>query len=141
MRNRIGLHYSNNRASILRDACDGRRIVPENIPAGAEALPESVLQDTAALFGLMSASVRLHLLWLLSIGEHDVGSLAETTGQSLATVSHHLGKLKLAGLVQAQRFGRRRVYVLADADAAAMVRLAITRGLERIVSSDRRRRA
>src|ERR1700738_2316374 len=87
-------------------------VVPEEIPAGTEALPESVLQDTAALFGLMSASVRLHLLWLLSIGEHDVGSLAEATGQSLATVSHHLGKLKLAGLVQAQRLGRRRGYVL-----------------------------
>jgi DNA-binding transcriptional ArsR family regulator len=117
------------------------RVVPEKIPAGAEALPESVLQDTAALFGMMSASVRLHLLWLLSIGEHDVGSLAEITGQSLATVSHHLGKLKLAGLVQAQRFGRRRVYVLSDADAAAMVRLAITRRLEPMLSSDRRRRA
>ena len=116
-------------------------VVPEKTPAAAEALPESVLQDTAALFGLMSASVRLHLLWLLSIGEHDVGSLAEITGQSLATVSHHLGKLKLAGLVHAQRLGRRRVYVLSDADAAAMVRLAITRRLEPVLSSDRRRRA
>jgi DNA-binding transcriptional ArsR family regulator len=100
-----------------------------------------VLQDTAALFGLMSASVRLHLLWLLSIGEHDVGSLAETTGQSLATVSHHLGKLKLAGLVQARRMGKRRVYVLSDADAAAMVRLAISRRLEPMGSGERRRRA
>jgi DNA-binding transcriptional ArsR family regulator len=117
------------------------RVVSEKIPAGAEALPESVLQDTAALFGLMSASVRLHLLWLLSIGEHDVGSLAEITGQSLATVSHHLGKLKLAGLVQAQRLGRRRVYVLSDADAAAMVRLAISRRLDPMRSGDRRRRA
>jgi len=72
--------------------------VPDNIPAGAEALPESVLQDTAALFGLMSASVRLHLLWLLSIGEHDVGSLAEITGQSLATVSQKLGAADRDGL-------------------------------------------
>lgn len=115
--------------------------MPEKIPTGAQALPESVLQDTASLFGLMSASVRLHLLWLLSIGEHDVGSLAETTGQSLATVSHHLGKLKLAGLVQARRMGKRRVYVLSDADAAAMVRLAISRRLEPAASGDRRRRA
>jgi DNA-binding transcriptional ArsR family regulator len=47
------------------------------------------------MFALLSAAVRLHILWLLAGGERDVSSLAEATGQTVATVSHHLGKLKL----------------------------------------------
>jgi DNA-binding transcriptional ArsR family regulator len=83
------------------------------------------LQDTAALFGLLSATVRLHILWLLDGGERDVGTLADITGQSVATVSHHLAKLKLAGLVRASRHGKRQVYVATDPDALAVVRIAL----------------
>jgi DNA-binding transcriptional ArsR family regulator len=84
-----------------------------------------VLQDTASLFGLLSATVRLHILWLLDGGEQDVGTLADKTGQSVATVSHHLGKLKLAGLVRAQRQGKRQVYVATDDSALAVIREAV----------------
>jgi DNA-binding transcriptional ArsR family regulator len=76
------------------------------------------------MFGMLSATVRLHIMWLLAAGERDVGTLAEETGQSMATVSHHLGKLKLGGFVQACRHGQRQVYVVTDAHAAAVVRLA-----------------
>jgi DNA-binding transcriptional ArsR family regulator len=78
------------------------------------------------LFGLLSATVRLHILWLLDAGEQDVGTLADKTGQSVATVSHHLGKLKLAGLVRAQRQGRRQVYVTTDHNALAVIRVALS---------------
>lgn len=77
------------------------------------------------MFALLSTPVRLHILWLLSNGDRDVGTLAEETGQSVATVSHHLGKLKLAGLVRAKRHGRRQVYVVDDAHIVDVVRLAI----------------
>jgi DNA-binding transcriptional ArsR family regulator len=84
-----------------------------------------LLQDAAATFGLLSATVRLHLMWLLSSGERDVSTLAAETGQSIATVSHHLTKLKLAGLVRARREGKRQVYYVHDHDVMEIVRLSL----------------
>ena len=88
-------------------------------------LPPELLQDAAATFGLLSATVRLHLVWLLAEDERDVGSLAEQVGQSMATVSHHLSKLKLAGLVRARREGKRQVYFVDDQHVVDIVQLAI----------------
>ncbi|MEU0528925.1 ArsR/SmtB family transcription factor [Amycolatopsis tolypomycina] len=93
--------------------------------APPDPLPPDVLQDAAATFGLLSGTVRLHLLWLLTRSEHDVGTLAEETGQSVATVSHHLGKLKLAGLVRSRRKGKHQIYILDDPHVADIVRLAV----------------
>ncbi len=95
-----------------------------------DSLPPRPLQDTASMFALLSAAVRLHILWLLAAGDRDVGTLADATGQTVATVSHHLSKLKLAGIVRAQRAGKRQVYVVADPDVVELVRLAIDRRLE-----------
>lgn len=96
----------------------------------AEPLPARLLQDTASMFALLSATVRLHILWLLTGGDRDVGTLADETGQSIATVSHHLGKLKLAGLVDSRRAGKRQIYVVADPHVVQVVRLAIEWRLE-----------
>lgn len=93
--------------------------LPEN------GLPARLLQDTAATFALLSATVRLHILWLLSHDELDVGTLAEHTGQSVATVSHHLAKLKLAGLVRAVRQGKRQIYIASDPNVLAIIQVAI----------------
>lgn len=98
--------------------------------AVAEPLPRRLLQETASMFSLFSATVRLHILWLLAGGDLDVGTLAEHTGQSMATVSHHLGKLKLAGLVEARRHGKRQVYVIVDPHIVEIVSIAIDRRLE-----------
>jgi len=112
-------------------------------PATATTAPLSarLLQDAASMFALLSATVRLHILWELTHGDRDVGTLAATTGQSLATVSHHLSKLKLAGVVHAHRHGKRMVYVIADPDVVAVVRLAIDRRLEQSDAGKRARRA
>ena len=90
-----------------------------------DPLSPLLLQDTAALFGLLSATVRLHILWLLADGDLDVGTLAEKTGQSMATVSHHLSKLRLAGLVRADRQGKRQIYVATNPQVLAMIRLGL----------------
>ena len=103
--------------------------VPD-IDAVAEPLPPRVLQETASMFGMLSAAVRLHILWLLAGGGCDVGTLAQQTGQSMATVSHHLGKLKLAGLVQARRHGKRQVYVVSDPHIVDVLGIAVGRRLD-----------
>lgn len=110
-------------------------------PPDPDPLPPELLQDAAATFGLLSATVRLHLLWLLAHGERDVGTLAEETGQSVATVSHHLGKLKLAGLVRARRNGKHQIYYVDDPHVVHIVRLAVRHQEEHRAEPAHRRRA
>ena len=99
---------------------------PASDPAKpAPPLSPELLQAASATFGLLAATVRLHLVWLLAEGERDVGTLAEQVGHSIATVSHHLAKLKLAGLVRARREGKHRVYFVDDQHVVEIVRLAI----------------
>ncbi|MGW4719629.1 ArsR/SmtB family transcription factor [Nocardia sp. NPDC004260] len=90
---------------------------PGPIPADRSA-------DAAAVFGMLAATARLQILWLLAQGERDVGSLAAVVGQSVPAVSQHLAELKLAGLVHAHKDGRRHVYAITDPDIADLVRLA-----------------
>ncbi|MFI9383184.1 ArsR/SmtB family transcription factor [Kutzneria sp. NPDC052558] len=90
-----------------------------------EPLAADLLQRTAATFGLLSATARLHIMWLLAEDERDVGTLAAELGQSVATVSHHLAKLKLAGLVRSRRDGKRQIYLVDDPHVVEIVRLAV----------------
>ena len=96
----------------------------------AQPLPARQLQDTASMFGLLSATVRLQILWLLASGDLDVSTLAAATGHSVATVSNHLSKLKLAGIVHARRQGKRQVYVAADSHIIDILKLAVGRRSE-----------
>ncbi len=106
-------------------------------------IPKPVLQGAASTFGLLATPVRLHLLWLLSCGaEHDVGTLADATGESLATVSHHLAKLKLAGVVRARRDGKRQLYIAEDPTVSEVVDLVLGQRLRELdPASDVRRHA
>lgn len=79
------------------------------------------LKAAAVTFGLLSVPTRLHLMWLLARRESDVGRLAERTGASVAAVSQHLAKLRLAGLVTARREGRHQIYALEDPHVLTMV--------------------
>ena len=81
-----------------------------------------LLQDAAATFGMLAATTRLHIVWLLARAEQDVTALAEATGGNVAAVSQHLAKLKLAGLVSSRREGRRQVRVVDDPHVVAIVR-------------------
>jgi DNA-binding transcriptional ArsR family regulator len=88
---------------------------------GEEPISPEVLQAAAATFGMLAATVRLHIVWLLARSERDVSSLAEEVGTTAQVVSQHLAKLRLAGLVQARREGRRQVYLVSDSHLAAVV--------------------
>jgi DNA-binding transcriptional ArsR family regulator len=80
-----------------------------------------LLQTAAGMFGMLAATVRLHIVWILAHGERDVGSLAEEVGATAQVVSQHLAKLRLAGLVHARREGRRQVYLVDDRHLVMMV--------------------
>jgi DNA-binding transcriptional ArsR family regulator len=84
-------------------------------PSGAGNAPTPAqLEAGAATFDMLSTPIRLHLMWLLCRGEHDVGWLADQVGTSVAAVSQQLGKLRLAGLVSARRRGRYQIYTTDD---------------------------
>jgi len=72
---------------------------------------------------MLSTPLRLHLMWLLCHGEHDVGWLAGQAGVSVAAVSQQLGKLRLAGLVSARREGRHQIYAVGAPDILMLVDL------------------
>ncbi len=66
-------------------------------------------QGTAVTtLAMLADRTRLQLLWLLSRGEHDVGTLADLTDTTPSAASQHLAKLRLAGLVSVRQDGRKR---------------------------------
>ncbi|GII28540.1 ArsR/SmtB family transcription factor [Planotetraspora mira] len=97
--------------------------------SGANPLQEQPAADrvNAAVdaFRMLSDATRLRLMWLLSHGEYDVGSLAETIAVARPLVSQHLAKLRLAGLVHTRRDGRRVVYRARDAHVRALIAEAL----------------
>jgi DNA-binding transcriptional ArsR family regulator len=101
--------------------------VPDLEPVAVPVLEPQVLHDAAAVFGLLSATARLQIMWLLASGPRDVGTLATDLGQPVAAVSQHLAKLKLGGLVRARRHGRRQVYAVDDAVVGEVVRMVVGR--------------
>jgi len=86
---------------------------------------EADFAEAAETFALLAAPTRVRLLWLLAQGEHDVTSLAETVGATVATVSQHLAKLRLADLVTAHPDGRRQIYRIDDPHIIRLVDQAV----------------
>ena len=74
----------------------------------------------ADVLGHLADPTRLHLLRLLST-EQDVSTLTVQVAASRSSVSQHLGRLRLAGLVQARRDGRRMLYRLTSDHLAALI--------------------
>jgi DNA-binding transcriptional ArsR family regulator len=88
---------------------------PETTNAVPRAEPtRPQLTSAAATFALLSNATRLHVLWLAAQDIHDVTTLAERTGVGVATMSQHLSKLRLAGLISARQEGRRHIYTVED---------------------------
>ena len=64
------------------------------------------------LLGLLADRTRLAVLQRLGEGEADVTMLAQVAGATRTSVSQHLARLRLAGLVTARKDGRRVIYRL-----------------------------
>jgi rhodanese-related sulfurtransferase len=76
---------------------------------------KTAIYEQIARIGQATASPnRLELLDLLSQGARTVEALAQQTGQSVATTSHHLQVLRRARLVEAHKAGLYVTYRLSD---------------------------
>ena len=91
----------------------------ERLPEDEPTRPQ--LSSAASTFGLLSSPARLHVMWLAAQGGYDVTTLAQRTGLGVATMSQHLAKLRLAGLISARREGRRHFYTVDDPHVLALL--------------------
>jgi DNA-binding transcriptional ArsR family regulator len=70
-------------------------------------VPDSVLEETARRFALLSDPTRLRIVSLLNdCGECTVGEIATAAGVSVGNASQHLGRLLLGGIVGRRRTGK-----------------------------------
>ncbi|MDT7656351.1 MAG: hypothetical protein QOF38_1066, partial [Pseudonocardiales bacterium] len=85
---------------------------PQQLAAGADAADADgdVLLTAAELLAQLADPTRLQLVRLLGTEEQDVTTLTGQVSASRSSVSQHLGRLRLAGLVAARRDGRRMLY-------------------------------
>ena len=84
------------------------------------------LADLTGLFGMLSDKTRLHMLFLLAKEDQNVTSLCEALKVRQPTASHHLGLLRMSGMVTTKRMGKQIVYSLAEAFTSAGGKLRIS---------------
>lgn len=64
----------------------------------------------AAMIAAVGEPTRMLILYRLAQGPHHVGQLAEMLGVPMVNMSHHLGVMRQAGLLDDEKDGRRVVY-------------------------------
>lgn|SRR5574340_536978 len=77
-------------------------------PVAAGPVDEDAALQVALRLKALADPVRVRLMSLLltsPLGEENGGELAAAVGVSESTVSHHLGQLRKAGLVESERRG------------------------------------
>lgn len=74
---------------------------------------EPRLLEAANLMALLSQPVRLKVLCGLAEGERSVQEMADNCSLSQPAMSHHLAKLRTAGLVSTRRAGQTIYYSIA----------------------------
>nr|WSW42399.1 metalloregulator ArsR/SmtB family transcription factor [Streptomyces sp. NBC_01001]WSW63159.1 metalloregulator ArsR/SmtB family transcription factor [Streptomyces sp. NBC_00998] len=105
-----------------------------HVNSPADPQPE-VFARAGEMFTVLSSPVRLHLMWVLAEGEHDVSQLQDRVGRALPTVSQHLTQLRLAGLVQARRHRRRHIYSIREPYALAIVQAMLGEQTKQVSSA------
>lgn len=84
------------------------------------------LAAAAEVLGLLADRTRLALLQRLAQGEADVTTLTRACGAARPSVSQHLSRLRLAGLVTTRKEGRRVVYALGHGHLRRLVGEALS---------------
>ncbi|MFI0452733.1 ArsR/SmtB family transcription factor [Actinomadura sp. 6N118] len=97
--------------------------------AGATPLQEqpssAQIEAATASFRMLADSTRLRLMWLLTSEEYDVTTLASDLDVARPLVSQHLAKLRMTGLVNTRRDGRRVLYRARDTHVRAIITEAL----------------
>lgn len=87
---------------------------------------EEALVSFVDLFDLLADRTRLRLVLLLAKGERSVTSLGDELKLAQPLVSHHLGLLRMNGLIVGKRKGKQVIYSLAPHAKTAHGKLKIS---------------
>lgn len=87
---------------------------PHPVPTAVAILDMAKAQRMAQWLGFLADPNRLRILSILAVKPHCVGDLAHLLQMSQSAVSHQLRALRVMGLVQGDRQGRRIIYRLHD---------------------------
>ena len=88
---------------------------------------EATIAGATATLKLLADETRLRIVWNLLHGEHSVNQLAAHLEMQPAAISHHLAKLRLAGVVRTRRDGNRIFYATRDHHIERLVAAAFLR--------------
>ncbi|MEU6756518.1 metalloregulator ArsR/SmtB family transcription factor [Streptomyces sp. NPDC046685] len=94
---------------------------PREQRPGRGTVRDDRLDAAASVLALLADRTRLALMERLGRGEADVTTLTASCGAARPSVSQHLAKLRLAGLVTARKDGRRVVYALSHGHLRRLV--------------------
>jgi len=95
----------------------------------AEPTDDREIDPLVDLFAIFSDRTRLRILRQLSLHEElHVGALCELLDQRQPAVSHHLSRLRSAGVIAVRRVGKLRVYRLLPGRARAVLQVAFDDG-------------
>jgi DNA-binding transcriptional ArsR family regulator/SAM-dependent methyltransferase len=110
------------RVSILAETWNAIQSGPlEEFFVCLDEQPKSVAQPVtgalesahcAEMLKAIGDPIRLRIIDALRTGSKNVGDLAELLGTEIANISHHLGILHAAGLLEREKHGRFKVYRL-----------------------------
>jgi len=79
------------------------------------------LDDAVSLLEMLSQPARLRVLCALVEQERSAGELTELCGLSQPAMSHHLGKLRAASLVETRREAQTIYYAISSQEARAVL--------------------
>jgi len=67
-------------------------------------------RKAAVVLAVLAEPTRLRIVYHLTRGPHHVSQLAELVGTPMVNMSHHLGVMRTAGILEDEKDGRRVVY-------------------------------
>ncbi|MDO5862991.1 MULTISPECIES: helix-turn-helix transcriptional regulator [Paenarthrobacter] len=84
-----------------------------------------LLESAAGTLRMLAEPTRLHLLWELAQGPKSVTELVDSASVPRTVISQHLSKLRLSGLVDTRKDGRRVIYSLHDGHLSRLIQETI----------------
>ncbi len=78
----------------------------------AKTTSEQNLSKLCQLFHLLSDKNRLRMVLMLAEGERNVTDICDELKLAQPTVSHHLGLLRMNGVIVPKRMGKKVIYTL-----------------------------
>ncbi len=88
-------------------------------------LDELLAAQIAELFSTLGDASRVRIIAALTVGEMNVGALADVVGISESAISHHMRQLRQMRLVRTRKEGRYVFYALDDQHVADLFRCGL----------------